>query len=62
MLVEHYTGDCLDILPTLPAGSGTTGQVAAKHGRRAILIGLNPEYVELQADRTTVQMEFQYAD
>jgi len=38
------------------AGSGTTGMVAAKHGRRAILIELNEEYMKLQPDRTTVQM------
>lgn len=28
-------------------GAGTTGLVAARHGRRAILIELNPEYAEL---------------
>jgi len=33
-------------------GSGTTGQVATKHGRDAILIELNPEYVKLQKKRT----------
>lgn len=34
-------------------GSGTTGQVAIKHRRKAILIELNPEYVELQQKRTS---------
>ena len=32
-------------------GSGTTAEVALKHGRRAILIELNPNYVELQKAR-----------
>jgi hypothetical protein len=36
------------------AGSGTTGQVALELGRRAILIELNPAYVELAHDRTNV--------
>jgi DNA modification methylase len=38
------------------AGSGTTGRVAVKHRRRAILIELNEEYTELQKDRTQVQV------
>lgn len=32
-------------------GSGTTGEVAASEGRNAILIELNPAYVELQKSR-----------
>lgn len=32
-------------------GSGTTGEVAASEGRKAILIELNPEYVKLAHDR-----------
>lgn len=32
-------------------GSGTTGGVALKHGRRAILCELNPDYVDLMGDR-----------
>jgi DNA modification methylase len=32
-------------------GSGTTGEVAAKHGRNAVLIELNPEYLALAQDR-----------
>jgi DNA modification methylase len=36
------------------AGSGTVGQVALELGRRAILIELNPAYVELEHDRTNV--------
>lgn len=32
-------------------GAGTTGLVAARHGRRAILIELNPEYAELAQRR-----------
>lgn len=35
-------------------GSGTTGQVAIELGRNAILIELNPEYVELAQARTNV--------
>lgn len=34
-------------------GSGTTARVAAKHGRNAILIELNSEYIELQKERTS---------
>jgi DNA modification methylase len=33
-------------------GSGTTGRVAVKHGRNAILIELNPEYHKLIDERT----------
>lgn len=33
-------------------GSGTTGLVAIEHGRSAILIELNPEYVEIARSRT----------
>ena len=33
-------------------GSGTTGEVAEKHGRNSILIELNPSYVELAKRRT----------
>jgi DNA modification methylase len=36
------------------AGSGTTGQVALELGRRAILIELNPKYVQMIEDRTSV--------
>ena len=32
-------------------GSGTTGMVAARHGRRSTLIELNPEYVEIMRAR-----------
>src|SRR4029077_3215549 len=40
------------------AGSGTTGQVALELGRRAILIELNPAYIELAQDRTFVTPGF----
>jgi hypothetical protein len=33
-------------------GSGTTGEVAKKHGRAAILVELNPAYLHLIHDRT----------
>jgi DNA modification methylase len=44
-------GDC--VLDPF-GGSGTTGKVALELGRRAILIELNPAYVELAHDRTNV--------
>jgi DNA modification methylase len=40
------------------AGSGTVGQVALELGRRAVLIELNPAYVELAHDRTNVTPGF----
>ena len=33
-------------------GSGTTAEVALRHGRRAVLCELNPQYVELIRQRT----------
>lgn len=33
-------------------GSGTTGMVAAKHGRKAVLLELNPGYLPLAQERT----------
>lgn len=33
-------------------GSGTTAEVAERHGRNSILIELNPAYIELQKQRT----------
>jgi 16S rRNA G966 N2-methylase RsmD len=36
------------------AGSGTTGAVALELGRKAILIELNPKYVELIRKRCSV--------
>lgn len=36
-------------------GSGTTGMVAAKYNRRAILVEISEEYCKLHAERTTVQ-------
>jgi DNA modification methylase len=40
------------------AGTGTVGQVALELGRRAILIELNPAYIELAKDRTFVTPGF----
>jgi DNA modification methylase len=40
------------------AGSGTVGKVALELGRRAILIELNPSYIELAEDRTFVTPGF----
>ena len=61
---EHPTCDCggipgsLEALPPIGGtmldpfgGSGTTAEVALEYGRRAILIELKPEYVELQRRR-----------
>lgn len=36
------------------AGSGTTGMVALEHGRRALLIELNPDYIGLIRKRCAV--------
>lgn len=36
------------------AGSGTTGQVALELGRKAILIELNPDYIDLIRQRTSI--------
>ena len=36
-------------------GSGTTGKVANNHKRKAIIIDINPEYVELQKTRTSLR-------
>jgi len=37
------------------AGSGTTGEVAAELGRNAVLIELNPVYVEMQKGRNAIR-------
>lgn len=36
-------------------GAGTTGLVAARHGRRAILLELNPEYAAIARDRIAAE-------
>ncbi|MFA7346886.1 MAG: site-specific DNA-methyltransferase [Desulfurivibrionaceae bacterium] len=43
-------GVVLDIF----GGSGTTGRVATRHRRNAVLIELNPNYVKLQHERTSM--------
>jgi DNA modification methylase len=52
------TCDCRETIPCTVldpfAGSGTTGMVALELGRRAVLIELNPKYVELIRRRTNV--------
>ena len=48
-LDRHHTEPCTILDPF--AGSGTTGQVALELGRKAILIELNPKYVELIEQR-----------
>jgi DNA methylase len=40
------------------AGSGTVGKVAMELGRKAVLIELNPAYIELAEDRTFVTPGF----
>jgi hypothetical protein len=42
-------------------GSGTTGQVAIELGRRAVLVELNPDYVDLISDRCTTTRGFPFA-
>lgn len=39
------------------AGSGTTGAVALKHGRKAVLCELNPKYADLIGERLGVDAE-----
>ena len=41
-----------DFVMDVFGGSGTTGQVARRLGRRSILIELNPEYVALARERS----------
>ena len=36
------------------SGSGTTGRVAFRHGRRYVGLDLNPEYMTLAEERTAV--------
>jgi site-specific DNA-methyltransferase (adenine-specific) len=43
-------------------GSGTTAGVALKHGRDALLIELNPEYVELIDKRIESILNFKIKD
>jgi hypothetical protein len=43
------------------AGSGTTGMVALELGRKAVLIELNPKYVELIRQRCDVTPGLQLA-
>jgi DNA modification methylase len=43
-----------DTVLDLFGGSGTTAEVAIKHGRRAVLIELNSEYIKLQRARLKV--------
>src|SRR5438876_3379411 len=40
------------------AGSGTVGQVAEELGRDAVLIELNPVYVEMQRERAKIKEVF----
>ena len=47
---ETVTGTVLDPF----AGSGTTGQVALELGRGAVLIELNPEYIDMIRARTNI--------
>ncbi len=37
------------------SGTGTTGQVAEELGRNAILIELNPVYIEMQGARNAIK-------
>ena len=49
--VETVPGVVLDPF----GGAGTTGLVAARHGRRAILLELNPAYAEIARDRIAAE-------
>lgn len=40
-----------DLVVDFFAGSGTTGEAAAKHGRRSLLVDSNPEAIEVMARR-----------
>ncbi|MCK4522138.1 MAG: site-specific DNA-methyltransferase, partial [Nanoarchaeota archaeon] len=44
-----YDGTVLDPF----GGSGTTGMVSERLGRNSILIELNPEYINIQKERTS---------
>ena len=59
--INIHTGNCLDILPTMEAGSGTTGMVALELGRSAELIELNPDYVDIIEGRTNVTPGFNFS-
>jgi len=48
----HNTIPCIVLDPF--AGSGTTGAVALELDRKAILIELNPKYVQLIRDRCNI--------
>lgn len=50
-----------DIILDPFAGSGTTGRVAIEHGRKAVLIELNPAYIPLIESRTNVTPGFEFA-
>jgi spermidine synthase len=57
-VVTGYAPSCQCAAPDAPAtvldpfgGSGTTAMVALKHGRRAELCEINPEYIALAHER-----------
>jgi hypothetical protein len=53
----RVTGDCIPCTVLDPfSGAGTTALVAAKLGRDAIGIELNPEYVEMSRKRIAGEM------
>jgi tRNA1(Val) A37 N6-methylase TrmN6 len=64
-VIRIITGDCRDVLKTLPAdavpcvvldpfgGAGTVGLVADRLQRDAILIELNPTYADMARRRVT---------
>lgn len=52
-----------DIIVDLMAGSGTTGSVAKKTGRKAILCDMNEEYIAMMEKRLSVKrIEVNFAD
>ena len=50
-MIKIIQGNCLDPF----GGSGTTGIVASNLNRNAILVELNPEYIELAKQRIEKQ-------
>ncbi|MBM3749226.1 MAG: site-specific DNA-methyltransferase [Acidobacteria bacterium] len=57
-LLRLLAGKCAEYLPPVPqtildpfGGAGTTALVAIQHGRRAVSIELNAEYIELTRER-----------
>jgi hypothetical protein len=44
--VRLIHGDCLDVMPTLDAGSGSTAEACLATGMRCVVVDREAEYVE----------------